>query len=99
MSGGSVARHAFVAGRVQGVGFRWATKREAERLGLGGWVRNLVDGRVETHFEGAPEAVAALESWLARGPLPARVDSLEVSETEPEGLRAFGVVRPALGDL
>ena len=93
----AVARQAFVTGRVQGVGFRWATKREAGRLGLAGWVRNLVDGRVEAWFEGPPEAVGGLESWLAEGPPGARVDALEVLEVAPEGHPAFRVVRPPMG--
>lgn len=50
----------------QRVAFR-DTRREAERLGLSGWVRNLPDGTVEVVFEGAPEKVDLLLSWLAVG--------------------------------
>jgi acylphosphatase len=55
-------------GRVQGVGFRWWTAREAEALGLRGWVRNLRDGAVEVHAAGSPEVLDDLEVRLARGP-------------------------------
>ena len=72
------ARHAFVTGRVQGVAFRYHARCEARSLGLAGWVRNLVDGRVEVWFEGAEESVATLERWLARGPTGARVEQLDV---------------------
>lgn len=69
-----------VSGRVQGVGFRFATVRVAERLGLRGWVRNTADGRVEIVAEGDPESVRQLASWCRSGPPGARVT--EVSETE-----------------
>ena len=47
--------HVVVSGRVQGVFFRYETKREAEKRGVTGWVRNLHDGRLEAVFEGEEE--------------------------------------------
>jgi acylphosphatase len=65
--------HAVVHGRVQGVLFRASTAREADRLGLGGWVRNLPDGTVELEAVGEEEALQALHRWLQQGPPSARV--------------------------
>lgn len=66
-----------VSGRVQGVGFRAATRAEAVALGLSGHARNLADGRVEVLAAGRREALAALAGWLRHGPPLARVDALE----------------------
>lgn len=66
-----------IVGRVQGVGFRWWTRRTAAELGLDGWVRNEMDGSVVVHASGAPEALARLETALRSGPGGARVDRLE----------------------
>ena len=71
--------HVFIAGRVQGVGFRFATHREAETLGLNGWVRNLPDGRVEAEFEGPREALGRMLEWCGHGPRCASVTKLETS--------------------
>jgi len=62
---------------VQGVGFRWFVWREAERLGLGGFARNLRDGTVEVVSQGPDEALDRLEELLRRGPSGARVDTLD----------------------
>lgn len=62
-----------VTGRVQGVGFRAATVRQAHSLKLGGWVRNLPDGRVEALLQGDREAMDRMLSWLLQGPAHARV--------------------------
>jgi acylphosphatase len=70
-------RHLFVRGRVQGVGFRWHTRAEAQALGLAGWVRNLPDGRVEAWVEGEEAALERFLVWIRRGPPAARVDALE----------------------
>ena len=86
-----VARRVVVHGRVQGVFFRDTTQREAERAGVAGWVRNLDDGTVEAHLEGEPEAVQAVLAFVGRGPERARVEHVEVGETEPVGHRGFGV--------
>lgn len=86
-----IARRVVVSGQVQGVFFRDSTRREANRLGVGGWVRNRRDGTVEAVLEGAPDAVAELVLWCREGPRGARVEDLEVSEAEPEGRMAFAV--------
>lgn len=79
-----VRRHAVVHGRVQGVGFRWSTRREAERRGLSGYARNLDDGTVEVEFEGPAATVDEALDWLRQGPPGAEVERVEVAEAEPE---------------
>lgn len=69
-----------VSGVVQGVGFRYFVLRQAERLGITGWVRNLPDGRVEVVAAGAPEPMAELEGALHGGPSRSRVTGVEKSE-------------------
>lgn len=78
-------------GTVQGVGFRMAARREAERLGLAGSVRNRFDGTVEAEAEGAADAVAAFGAWLAHGPGTARVDRVETAPIEARGETGFAV--------
>jgi acylphosphatase len=87
----TVARRLVARGRVQGVFFRDSTRREAQRLGVTGWVRNCPDGTVQAHAEGSPEAVAALMRWAREGPRHADVDELQVSEIEPQGCTRFEV--------
>ena len=65
-----------VAGRVQGVGFRWWASRRAEALGVAGTVRNLADGSVEVMVAGTPDAVKQMRSDLENGPRFARVDGI-----------------------
>jgi acylphosphatase len=81
-----VARRFTVRGEVQGVGFRWAAREEAARLGLVGGVRNLRDGSVEAEAQGDEEAVERFAAWLRRGPRWARVTEVDVEELP--GLKA-----------
>lgn len=67
-----------ISGRVQGVFYRASAARQATRLGLRGWVRNLTDGRVELLACGEPAELAALEKWLEKGPELAKVTNIEV---------------------
>ena len=67
------AQRVVVEGRVQGVGFRWATHAEARRLGVSGWVRNRPDGAVEALVQGDPPVVERMLDWLRRGPPGSRV--------------------------
>ena len=62
---------------VQGVGFRYFTRDLAERLGLGGYVRNLPDGRVEVYAIGTPEQHRKLLAAIERGPSGAIVTEIE----------------------
>jgi acylphosphatase len=86
-----VRAHVFVAGRVQGVGFRAYTVDEAGIRGIAGWVRNTPDGRVEAVFEGGRAAVEAMIEWCRNGPRAARVNSVDVTWEEPLGEVGFGV--------
>jgi len=72
--------HAIVHGRVQGVFFRDYTRQEAQKLALGGWVKNLPDGSVETIFQGAPEDVDRLLAWLHTGSPMAEVTDVDSRE-------------------
>ncbi len=76
---------------MQGVGFREATRRRAERIGAMGWVRNAEDGSVLVHAEGSAEAVQELLGFLAQGPRGARVARVEVEEVRPEGHEQFAI--------
>lgn len=88
----TVARHLLIEGRVQGVFFRASTRREARRLGVVGWVKNLPDGRVEAVVQGEPDAVDALVQWCHHGTSMARVDTVTESETDArDGLSSFEV--------
>jgi DNA ligase D-like protein (predicted 3'-phosphoesterase) len=80
-----------VAGRVQGVGFREATRRRAGGLGVTGWVRNAGDGRVTVHAEGPSEAIQALIDFLRRGPAGAAVEDVSIEEVPVEGHEQFAV--------
>jgi acylphosphatase len=73
-----------VRGRVQGVGFRFFTQREASSRKVRGWVRNCADGSVEAQLEGEAAAIDALLARLRRGPAHAAVSALELRESRSE---------------
>ncbi len=75
-----IGRLVFVTGRVQGVGFRNFVQREARKLGVCGYAKNLGDGRVEVLAVGTEAAVEELSGLLAKGPRWAEVRHVEVQE-------------------
>ena len=74
-----------VKGRVQGVGFRAFTRRNAMLLELKGEVKNLSDGSVKAHIEGTADRVKQMIHLLGVGPSLAMVDDIQVASVEPSG--------------
>lgn len=83
------AIQATVKGHVQGVGFRFATRRLAFSLDLDGWVRNLQDGSVEVRAQGESAALGVLVAFLHEGPFGAQVRSVKSVEA-PTDLTLVG---------
>jgi acylphosphatase len=88
---GRVRRRVLVSGRVQGVWFRESCREQALAVGVGGWVRNLADGRVEAVLEGPEAAVARVVAWCRLGPRRATVLAVEVVDEVPVGEHGFRV--------
>ncbi|HET9821037.1 MAG TPA: acylphosphatase [Burkholderiaceae bacterium] len=89
-------RLARIEGRVQGVGYRESCRREADRLGVRGWVRNRADGSVEALMVGDEAALAALTVWLQHGPPSARVTRVRIGDApRPATVPAQFEVRPS----
>lgn len=87
-----VRAHLYISGIVQGVGYRWSCRREGQRLGITGWVRNLDDGRVEAVAQGTKEQVESLIKWCYRGPSEASVSDIAVTyEDALEDFKDFGI--------
>jgi len=81
-----------IRGLVQGVAFRWSMQREADRLGVVGWVRNRRDGSVEALVQGDGPAVRRILDWARRGPPGAHVTDLDATPAPPDPtLAAFTV--------
>lgn len=85
------ARRWFVTGRVQGVGFRYFVEKQASRLGVSGWVRNLDDGRVEIYAVGTPDRLSDLAAALHAGPPMSDVRNVEQMEDQVEKVSGFRV--------
>jgi acylphosphatase len=80
-TGSAVRRvHVFISGKVQGVGFRAFTKDRADEVGVKGWVKNLLDGRVESIMQGRGDGVEKLLESVKKGPRSARVDGVEIKD-------------------
>lgn len=89
----NVRMTAFVHGVVQGVGFRWWVRSRALELGLAGYAKNLVDGRVEVVAEGPETDVEQLKQLLEEQPStmqrPGRVQTVIAQWAQPRGAEGF----------
>ena len=96
MASGAVRTvHVRIAGRVQGVGYRYWTERVAGEIGLNGWVRNRRDGTVEALFSGPPDDIAQMLERCRNGPSSARVTSIDTSEVATAPAPGFDVLPTA----
>ena len=88
---GSVSRRvvAHVAGRVQGVGYRWFVRGLARPAGLTGYARNLADGRVEVALEGDDDAVTRVLAALDGPDAPGAVTSVDSRDEPVQGGSGF----------
>jgi acylphosphatase len=92
------AAHLIITGRVQGVGYRDWLVKQARRLGLDGWVRNLGHNQVEALLAGETAAVAECLHACRRGPALAMVASIREEIAAPPAEPGF-VKRPSLASL
>ncbi len=80
-----------VFGRVQGVGFRYYTKKKAQELGIKGYVQNRPDGSVKIEAEGEDQKLEAFLHWCRQGPSWARVQEVKSAELPPAGYEDFRI--------
>jgi acylphosphatase len=85
----NITRHLRISGRVQGVGYRDALRRQALACGLAGWVRNRRDGSVEAVLQGDADSVEDVIAWARRGPPAASVDRLDAQPAQGESDRPY----------
>ena len=88
-----VRLHAVVHGEVQGVGYRYFARREAQSRGLVGWVRNREDGAVEVLVEGERSRLESLLIALQRGPTAAQVERVDCEWSAAENISSGFTIR------
>ena len=80
---------ALVSGNVQGVGYRWFVRSQAQAAGVTGSAANLPDGRVETVLEGPADAVRRVVSALDSPRAPGQVRRVETRDEPVQGMHGF----------
>ena len=92
-----VRAHAFVSGKVQGVGFRAFVQKQANKMALHGWVRNCAEGGVELEVEGPQASVHTFLEALHKGPPLSQVLQVTVDWKDPNRqTEGFHVLRTSL---
>lgn len=82
-----------ISGLVQGVGFRYFAKREAQKSNLMGYIKNLPDGKIESVVEGSLEAIGEFTEALRRGPSHSNVEELDIKYEDFTGeFRGFRIL-------
>ncbi len=87
------ATQVFYEGRVQGVGFRWTTKRMAHGYDVCGFVKNLPDGRVELQVSGDHDEVRAFLTEMRESALAGHITAEHTAQIElAQPFRGFQIV-------
>ena len=73
-----------ISGEVQGINFRFFTKKKADELGIKGYIKNLENGNVEAIFQGDEDSIKKIINWCKKGPSSAKVDSIEINQIKLE---------------
>lgn len=81
-----------IFGRVQGVGFRYSVKQQAQNLGLFGFVKNNIDKSVYIEVEGEDKKLDEFLKWCKKGPLFSKVEKMEVSKGEIKNFIGFEII-------
>ncbi len=84
-------QHIHITGKVQGVSFRYYILKEAQRLGINGWVKNLEDGRMEAIAQGKEEDLQQLLRLFRKGPPYAEVERVDMKEMPEQKLEGFEI--------
>ena len=86
-----------VSGKVQGVYFRFFAQKQARKLGVSGWVRNLASGEVEIVAQGENAALEEMMAWSHKGSLFAKVKHVKITElSESERFSSFEIKADAV---
>lgn len=80
-----------IFGRVQDVGFRWAARKKALKLGILGFVKNQPDGSLYIEAEGGQQELEEFVAWCKKGPMLAKVANLEAAEGALKSFTSFEV--------
>jgi len=87
-----ISLQVFYEGNVQGVGFRWSVRHIAKGFDVTGWVRNLLDGRVELQVNGEEDEVRAFLDGIAESDLRALIRKRTETKLEnPVAVRGFEI--------
>lgn len=82
-----------ISGKVQGVFYRAEAKKQANTLGLKGWVKNTTDDKVEAVVSGTEEKLNQFVEWCKNGPRQAQVTDVSVIQTDEQNFEDFEVIR------
>jgi acylphosphatase len=80
-----------ISGKVQNVGFRYSTRKQAQALNISGFTKNESDGSVYVEASGTAEDIEKFVLWCHHGPAWARVDKVQISEIPYQNYSGFDI--------
>lgn len=80
-----------ITGRVQGVWYRSSAQKQANKLNITGWAKNLPDGRVQIFACGEAKNLDQFHQWLWKGPILAKVQNIDCKTENYQNFEEFSV--------